>query len=281
MIDTRRNLWAPAVFCRCMDRRTRTAAVAAALTACAALMIASGAVARSASTSVTGPSGPVDTLDSATLTACAASSATQGAASFSAQMQALPGTSRMAISVSLYERAADGAAFTPVSAPGFDVWQISRAHIGVYTANENVVDLPVPGTYRAVAHFRWLNRQHRVFHHDQRTAPSCVLTAPAPDLFIVKLTHQLSTPPTTELYSVLVRNSGTAVGPFQVALSVGTTALPDQTVSSLAGATSQVVQFSGPRCTAGTTLTAQIDPSGLITEPANPARTESIVCGAG
>jgi hypothetical protein len=57
--------------------------------------------------------------------------------------------------------------------------------------------------------------------------------------------------------------------------------LPDQTVTSLATATSQGVEFNGPRCSAGMKLTAQVDPTGSITEPPNPARTYSVVCGTG
>jgi hypothetical protein len=70
------------------------------------------------------------------------------------------------------------------------------------------------------------------------------------------------------------------VGPFAVELSVGATVLPLQTVTGLAAGSSAVVQFSGPRCSAGTTLTAQVDPAGAITEPPNPRRTLTLVCGA-
>jgi hypothetical protein len=220
-------------------------------------------------------------LASATLSACVSgATAAQRSATFSAEMNAVPGTRLMSVSFDLYERTSATGPYNAVPAPGFGVWQSSNRGIASFTANENVVDLPAPGAFRAVVHFRWIGRRQRVIRRGERLTPACLITAAQPDLFITKITHAPGTPArSTELFNVTVRNSGTAAaGPFAVALDDGGTALAAQTVASLAPASATTVQFSGPRCTPGATITAQVDPSGAITEPANPARTVTLTC---
>lgn len=222
-------------------------------------------------------------LDSTALTACVSDAgAAQRSATFSAQMDAVPGTRLMAVSFDLFERTSVTGPYSAVPAPGFGVWQVSNPGIASFTANENVVDLPVPGAFRALVHFRWLGRRGRVIRRDVRITPVCSIRAPEPDLFITRITHAPGSPArTTELFNVTVRNSGgVAAGPFAVALSDASTTLPEQTVPGLAPATSATLQFSGPRCTAGNTITAQVDPTGSISEPANAARTVTIACTA-
>jgi hypothetical protein len=242
--------------------------------AATAVLIATAAVGSSAA--ATAP------LTSATVTACV-SGATPAlrSANFRAEIQAVPGARTLAVSFSLFQRTTLAGGWVAVSAPGFNVWQHSTAGIGSFTANENVVDLPAPAAFRALVHFRWLDRRHHVVRRDERVTPNCVITLPQPNLFVARLTRSADGARNdTSFYNVLVRNSGVAVGPFSVALTVGQTALSPQTVASLGAGSSQAVQFTGPRCTAGTTVTAQVDPAGAIAEPANPDRTVSIVCGA-
>lgn len=222
-------------------------------------------------------------IDSATLTACTTgASAGDRSAHFTATMQALPRTRSMAISFDLFERAPHGT-FTQVPAPGFGVWQTSSPGITTFTANENVLDLPAPAAFRAVVHYRWLNARHELIRVDRRVSSPCVeLLTPAlaPDLFIAAITHAPGSPPaSTEDYSVTVDNRGAGgAGAFAVALDVSGISLPQQTVSALAAGASVTVQFTGPRCGAGTQVTATADPSGSISEPANARRTVSIQC---
>jgi CARDB len=248
------------------------------LIAATATLIAGAAIASAASATT-----PTTPLISATVTACVSgATAAERSADFSAEIQTVPGARTLAVSFSLYQRTTLAGGWVAVSAPGFDVWQDSNAGIGAFTAKENVVDLPAPAAFRAVVHYRWLDRHHRVVRRAERVTPNCVLTLPEPDLFVARLSRAADGAGNgTSFYDVLVRNSGIAVGPFSVALTVGQTAVAPLTVSSLGAGASQAVQFTGPRCTAGTTVTAQIDPSGAIAEPANPDRTVSIVCGAG
>jgi hypothetical protein len=224
-----------------------------------------------------------EALASATVTACTTGdTAADRSATFSAAMDAVPGTSTMSVAFDLYEQTSATSPYVAVSAPGFGVWQSSNRAIASFTANENVVDLPAPAAFRALVRYRWLSRAGRVIHRVERVTKACVETAPEPDLFIVQITHAAGAPArTSELFNVVIRNSGPgAAGPFEVALSVGTTPLADQEVAGLAARTDTTVQFSGPRCTAGSTITAEVDPADAVSEPTNASRRITLTCGA-
>jgi hypothetical protein len=220
-------------------------------------------------------------LTSATVTACATGAVdADRSATFSAVINAVPHTSTMSVSFDLYEKTSATSGFVSVTAPGFGVWQTSTRGIASFTANDNVVDLPAPASFRALVHYRWLNRRGHVIRRDARVTPACVQTAPEPNLFVVRISHAAGTPAkTNELYGVVVRNSGLGdAGAFEVALTVNGAPLADQQVTGLVSLTTSTVQFSGPRCTAGSTITAQVDPAGAIIEPANADRTFSMAC---
>jgi hypothetical protein len=222
-------------------------------------------------------------LVSATVTACTTGDTNaERSATFSAGMDAVPGTSTMAVAFDLYEQTSATSPYVAVSAPGFGAWQSSERAIASFTANENVVDLPAPASFRALVRYRWLSRTGRVIRRAERVTKACVETAPEPDLFIAQITHTAGSPAkTSELYNVVVRNSGPGTaGPFEVAFSIGATPLADQQVAGLAPHSDTTVQFSGPRCTAGDTVTAQVDPADAILEPADPSRKITLTCAA-
>jgi hypothetical protein len=261
---------------------TRTTAAALSAGVLALGLCAAPALAASGHHGISSRAGVVA---SATVASCLrGASASDRSARFSASMQALPRTRTMAISFDLFERT-KGGAFSSVPAPGFGVWQTSSPGITSFTANENVLQLPAPASFRAVVHYRWFNRRHRVIRIDTRVTPACiepVVRTLEPDLAVASITHAPGSPPaTTEDFTVAVRNAGPGdAGAFAVALSVGGVTLPQQTVSSLAAGSTTTVQFTGPRCTAGASVTATIDPLGAITEPANDRRTVTIPCRA-
>ena len=95
----------------------------------------------------------------------------------------------------------------------------------------------------------------------------------------VPLTRAAGPSPGTELYSVVVRNDGTAAaGPFEVSLNVGGVALAPVSLPSLSADSTQLVQFTGPRCAAGSSVVATADPGNSLAEPANANRTRSFAC---
>jgi hypothetical protein len=238
----------------------------------------------SGATGPTGPTGPTTPPLGlvATLSACHTDPLTANRyAIFASQMTAIPGTRTMTVSFTLEERSATHpGTFLPVSAPGFETWVSSQPGVGIFTYNHEVTGLPAPAAFRVLVRARWVDRHRRVIRREMIVSAVCAQPLLQPDLAIgAPLSRAAGSTPGTVLYSVLVRNDGTApAGPFQVALSVGGVALADVAVPGLAADSTQLVQFSGPRCPAGSTLVATADPAGAISEPANPDRTRSFPC---
>jgi CARDB protein len=239
------------------------------------------ATARAATAAVTstGPTGAVEML-SATLTACHTDAlAANRYAIFASQMTSVTGTVTMAVNFQLEERKGTGVAFVPVSAPGFGVWVSSAPGVGIYTYDHEVTALPAPAAFRVSVRARWFDRHHHVIRRDALVSPVCVQPLLAPDLAIGALTRSPGAQAGTMTYSVVVRNDGSAAaGPFQVSFSVAGVALPNAAVTALAAGAKQVVEFTGPRCVAGSTLTASADPAGAVIEPADPERTKTFPC---
>ena len=239
----------------------------------------------SVATSATGPSGSSGPAGStglvAKLSACHADPLTANRyAIFAAQMTQIPGTRTMAISLLLEERGAKAPAFAVVAAPGFGSWDVSQPSVGVFTDNHEVKGLPAPAAFRVLVRARWIDRRHHVIRHETILSPVCVQPLLTPDLSIgTPLSRAAGPAPGKLTYSVVVRNDGTAAaGPFQVSLSVGGVALAPVLVSGLSANSTQLVQFTGPRCAAGSSVVATADPASSVIEPANANRTRSFAC---
>jgi hypothetical protein len=232
-----------------------------------------------AAVTATSPTGATQTL-SATLTSCHNDPLPANRyAIFASQMTSVTGTITMAVNFQLEERKATAGPFVPVSAPGFGVWVSSAPGVGIYTYDHEVTALPAPAAFRVSVRARWFDRHHRVIRRDALVSPVCLQPLLTPDLAIGTLTRAAGTQAGTLTYDVVVHNDGTAAaGPFQVSLSLAGVALPNAGVTGLAAGAKQVVQFTGPRCVAGTTLTASADPAAAVVEPANSERTKTFPC---
>jgi len=231
-------------------------------------------------TGASGPTGPPQIL-TASVTSCHADVlAANRYAIFAAQMTSIPGTRTMAVNAELMERGPNASGFAAVSnAPGFGVWVSSQPGVGIYTYSHEVTGLPAPAAFRVLVRARWLDRRRHLIRHEQLYSPVCVQPSQTPNLAIGGLRRARGAGAATEVYSVQVLNTGTvAAGPFQVSLTVNGVALTGVSLPSLAADTAQVVQFNGPACTAGSTLTAVADSTATVTEPANPARSRSFPC---
>jgi hypothetical protein len=239
-----------------------------------------GSTPRAGATGATGATGNAPGLV-ASVSACHADPLTANRyAIFASQMTTVADTSSMSVNFVLEERAGRSPTFAPVNAPGFGVWIRSQAGVGIFTYSHEVTGLPAPASFRVLVHARWLDRHHRVLHREMIVSPVCAQPLLQPDLAIgAPLTHAADTQPGTFVYSVVVRNEGTAAaGAFEVGLSVNGTALPNVAVTTLAADSTQLVQFTGPRCTAGSSLVASADATGAVTEPANADRTRTFTC---
>ena len=243
------------------------------------------ASARVGATSATGPSGASGPVSSpglvATLSACHADPLTANRyAIFASRMTALGGARTMAVSFLLQERAAKASAFASVPAPGFGGWVSSQPNVGIFTYDHEVTGLPAPAAFRVLVRARWIDRHHRVIRHEMILSPVCVQPLLTPDLSIGQpLSRAAGASAGTVLYGVVVRNDGTAAaGPFQVSLNVGGVALAPVTLTGLSDESTQLVQFTGPRCGAGSSVVATADASNAVNEPANANRTRSFAC---
>lgn len=237
--------------------------------------------ATAAAIGATGPTAPVSVALAATLTDCHSDPlAANRYAIFASQMTAIAGSSTMAVDFQLQERTANAVSFVAVPAPGFGIWVASQPGVGIYTYDHEVTALPAPAAFRVLVHARWINRRHRVIRRGQILSPVCVQPLTAPNLAVTTLKRRFPAgTAATVNYDVGVINAGTAAaGSFAVSLTVDGTALTTVTVPGLAPGAATEVQFQGPRCSAGTTLTATADASSAITEPANPARSKTFPC---
>jgi hypothetical protein len=236
---------------------------------------ATGASGATGSTGSTGTSGLT-----ASLSACHTDPLTANRyAIFASQMTAVAGSRTMAVSFILQERSSKASAFSSVTAPGFGAWVSSQAGVGIFTYDHEVTGLPAPAAFRVLVRARWSDRHHRVIRHETIVSPICVQPLLQPDLSIGVSLDRSPAGGGNVIYAVLVRNDGTApAGPFQVSLSVGGVALAPVTVANLAADSTQLVQFTGPRCSSGANVVATADSANAISEPANSSRTRSFAC---
>jgi|SRR5580692_633315 hypothetical protein len=108
------------------------------------------------------------------------------AATFSGEMTALAGATRMVMRIDLQERLSGESGFHLVTAPGLGVWRASSQGVMIYKYVKQVTDLSFPAVYRAVVRFHWLSAKGRVMRRTVLLTPICAQPAPP----------ALSTPPT-------------------------------------------------------------------------------------
>ena len=265
------------------------AALCAVMLALAASVAQGSSPASAVAAGATGPSGatgPVvaPTALAASLSACHTDAAPSSRyAIFASQTTAtaVRGTLEMSVDFVLEERGGAGGGFNVVPAPGFGAWVTSQRGIGIFTYSHEVTALPAPAAFRVLVRARWIGRGHRVLRRLEAISPVCVQPLLEPSLKVTAIYRGPAQSSTTVTWNVAIRNDGSAAaGQFDVALSVAGTALAPVTVPGLAAGAAQVVQFTGPRCTAGGTLVATADSTNALTEPADPARTRTVDCPA-
>jgi len=237
-----------------------------------------GATGASGSTGSTGSTGSGELV--ATLSACHTDPLTANRyAIFASQMAQVPGSRTMAVSFALQERNSKASSFATVPAPGFGAWVSSQVGVGIFTYDHEVTGLPAPAAFRVLVRARWSDRHHKVIRHETILSPICVQPLLQPNLSIGPSLNRSPAGGGNVVYSVVVRNEGTAAaGPFAVSLSVGGVALAPVTVANLAVDSTQLVQFTGPRCSSGANVVATADAGDAVSEPAGSGRTRSFAC---
>jgi hypothetical protein len=138
----------------------------------------------SAARAQTGPAvqslDPASPLDAASLTQCVtAGEAAERSATFSGEMTAVAGTTRMSMRIELLERMPGEVSYHVVSAPGLGTWRASDPGVGVYKYVKQVTNLSAPAEYKGLIGFRWQGAHGHTLRREERRTHRCEQPAPA------------------------------------------------------------------------------------------------------
>lgn len=101
-------------------------------------------------------------------------------ATFSGEMSATGGSSRMEMRIDVLERLPEELSFHTVTAPGLGVWRSSAPGVRVFKYLKQVTNLSAPASYKAAIRFRWLGSKGRLIKSEELRTPRCQQPAPAP-----------------------------------------------------------------------------------------------------
>jgi hypothetical protein len=239
-----------------MRGMTRTACLAAPFAAAVAAATAPAAVAQQR-----------PPLQARLVTCTTGATAATRAATFTASMPAIVGTSRMWVRFDLLQRMDADGEFERVRVPSWGRWQRSDRGRTAFIYTKKVQGLRAPGAYRARVSFRWYDAGGDLLRSARRTTRTCRQPDLRPDLEAGALTAAAGLGPGTVTYLLDVANGGgTPAGPFEVTLGVAGANQPPARVAGLAAGASQVVSVPGPRCTPGSNVHVALDPAAEVDE---------------
>ena len=215
-------------------------------------------------------------ISKARLTTCVpALDREERSASFTGDMRAIPGASRLQVRFVLQARTEDEPGWTAVTAPGFGTWNSSAPGIGRYVYTKTVESLLAPASYRAQMHFRWLSSTGRTLLRARRTSRTCRQPDMRPDLVVDRLTGA------GDGWHVTIRNSGrTAAHSFTVEVEVDGQLHEFGYVEELAPRETVSLQRPAPPCRPGTNLVVRVDADGAVDEADEQANALSQACPA-
>jgi hypothetical protein len=206
------------------------------------------------------------------LTACVPK---ERAAEFQARMGKVAGATRLKMRFTLQVRKPGQKAFHRVAAPGFRSWTTAGPGKTSWVFSRRVEALLGPARYRALVRFQWLDADGKALAHAKRASRACRQPDHRPNLKLKALTRE-----GRHRYVALVVNNGrSASGPFDLQVAVGTTLLQPVAVAGLEPGAQQQVKVHGPRCDAGTSVTATADPLDLVDERSETDNAFTLVCG--
>jgi hypothetical protein len=233
-------------------------------------------------TTVSPTPGPGPGKTTASLSAChVAADLPDRYATFAAQMVATAATQQMSLRLQLYEHTPGTTGYRLVTGvPGFGVWENSAPGIGVFNYSQEVTSLTAPASFRVQVGYRWLDGARHVLKRSTRTTVSCAEPAQLPNLVAGAVSISPGASPGTSTYAVAVRNDGTtsAVGGFEVGLTVDGAALDEQSVAGLGAGDRTVVTFTGAACSPGGTLAVTVDPEHTIQESTEVDNSRTVTC---
>jgi len=204
----------------------------------------------------------------------------QRSVTFEGRMRPIAGTVTMGLRFVLQAQTPGDPRWRHVTADGFDRWLPSAPGVRRYTYAKTVRSLLAPASYRATVRFRWLDADGQVLDQDDAVSAVCIQDDLRPDLVPRRIDVQPAAGDTGQhRYGVLVRNAGaTASGAFGVRLDVPGLPSATATATALGSGESRVVTVTAPACAPGDTVTAVVDPAGLVDEADEDANVVSVAC---
>lgn len=196
---------------------------------------------------------------SVALTACVPR---ERAAEFEARMATVEGAKRMKMRFTLQVRKPSKRVFKRVAAPGFNSWTTADPGTTRYVFTRRVEALIGPASYRAMVRFRWVDAHGATVATARAYSRACRQPDHRPNLTVRALSVEGG-----RNYVVLVANTGrSASGPFDLQVALPDRVLGPVTVQSLHPREERLVRIRGPRCEAGTSITATVDPLDVADE---------------
>ncbi len=170
-------------------------------------------------------------------------------ASFSGQMRAYPGTTRMMMRFTLLERLGGVTGFEPVALQDLRPWRRSKPGARTFIYTQRVTALRDGGAYRMRVQFRWYGAHGTLLRDRFARSRVCHQPAPLPNLSISAISAAPGATKDERLYSITVTNSGGGEArAVDVALKVDGTVVGGTRVDLLPADESTVVQLNGPEC---------------------------------
>lgn len=205
-------------------------------------------------------------------------------------MRPIPGGTRLAVKIDLFERPAGQRWTLRSDVPDLGAWTTpSDASLGaspgdVFKYRQAVGRLEVPAAYRFRASFRWLAPDGTVVREASRTTGVCRQPDLRPDLVLLSVSA-LPAGGDMVRYTVRVGNEGKgAVARGVVAATFPgdpAASLRTRTLRALAPGATAVVRFTGPGCAAGELPPSFLaDPSNALDEADEANNALAAVCPA-
>jgi hypothetical protein len=200
-----------------------------------------------------------------------------------AGMRAYRGVDHMGVRFTLYARPIDRRGrYSRVKAPDLDRWNLSRTGVRIFRFDKRIVSLPAQTDYRVRVGFRWYDASGTVLAQRRLRARTCRVPDPRPDLRVRSVVATPTADPGLARYAITVGNRGrSAAGASAVVLEVGGVPVAGtrRRVPRLAPGARVAVTLVGPRCAAGPTPTAVVDPDNRVEESDEGNNVAGVPCG--
>jgi hypothetical protein len=199
-------------------------------------------------------------------------------AAFSARMQQLPGSTRMALRFTLLEETGADAV-TRVKVPGLRRWRFSKPGVKTFAYRQGFRNLPENASHRVRVDFRWHDASGKEVQRARRRSPRCNQFVELPNLG-ARITAILPTGVVGVVrYEATVRNTGKAAATgVAVRLTVDGKIVDTVKIASLGPGEQHSVAIRGPQCHRLVRLEA--DPEHAIAESSDEDNVFELNCAA-